>query len=34
MEQQNNPAYVEELFLITKNRYDLLNHAMTMTKKG
>lgn len=34
MEQQNNPASIEELFLITKNHYDLSNHVMTMPKKG
>lgn len=34
MEQQNNPASIEELLLITKNHYDLSNHVMTMPKKG
>lgn len=34
MEQQNNPAFIDELFLITKNHYGLFNHVMTMPKKG
>jgi len=34
MEQQNNPASIEELFLIAKNHYDFFNHVMTMLMKS